>query len=70
MKLINKKKVAFFGKEFDTQRECAEYFGVSNAFMSTVFRGIKPPSNEMLERCGYRKIVKKTITYEKINDLD
>ena len=58
--------------EFDSQKESAEYFGVSQAMMSAIFSGKKPPTNVMLRRCGYEKVVTKKVEYHKAHhpDLD
>ena len=66
-KLIRKeKKWKLFNMEFDSLKESAEYFGVSQSMMSAIFSGKKSPTKEMLAQCGYKKIVNKTVTYEKI----
>ena len=64
--IISNKGVSFFGKEFSTQRECAKYFGVSAPYISEVFTGKREPSAKMLAKCGYRKVVNRSVTYEKI----
>ena len=60
------KGVRFFGKEFANQTECAKYFGISKPYMCAIFAGKKPPTEKMLAKCGYRKVVNRTVTYEPI----
>ena len=68
MKHINsEKKYQFFGLEFASNREAAEHFGVSDAFMSAIFRGKKEPTQKMLAEVGYKKVVTRTVTYEAVS---
>lgn len=58
-------KFYFFGKTFDKQKEAAEYYGVSYAYMSAVFLQKKPPTKAMLDDCGYEKVVTRKVEYVK-----
>ena len=47
-------------KKWDTQKELAEHLGISNAYMSDILAGIRPVSDGVARRLGYRRIVKYT----------
>lgn len=47
-------------KKWDTQRELADQLGVSAAYMSDILAGIRPVSDGVARRLGYRRIVKYT----------
>jgi plasmid maintenance system antidote protein VapI len=47
-------------KKWDTQKELAEQLGISNAYMSDILAGIRPVSDGVARRLGYRRIVKYT----------
>jgi plasmid maintenance system antidote protein VapI len=47
-------------KKWDTQKELAEHLGISNAYMSDIIAGIRPVSDGVARRLGYRRIVKYT----------
>ena len=66
MEIASIKQFTILGKSFPTSKSAAEYFKVSQAFMSMVFLGKKPPTKAMLKKLGYRKIVNKTVTYEEL----
>jgi plasmid maintenance system antidote protein VapI len=45
-------------KKWDTQRELAEQLGISNAYMSDILAGVRPVSDAVARRLGYKRIVK------------
>ncbi len=61
------KKYTFFGLEFDSLKNAANYFDVSVSLMSAIFSGKKRPSKRMLEVVGYEMTITKTIEYVPIN---
>ncbi len=64
------KKYTFFGLEFSKCKDMAEYFGVSNVFMSAVLNGHKPPTKKMLSKVDYKKVVKKIVSYVQVYESD
>lgn len=47
-------------KKWDTQKELADHLGISSAYMSDILAGIRPVSDGVARRLGYRRIVKYT----------
>tara|TARA_R110002020_G_scaffold7104_1_gene30041 strand:+ start:22 stop:231 length:210 start_codon:yes stop_codon:yes gene_type:complete len=47
---------------FDTQKQAAEWFGVSQPQMSLVLMGERSPNDAMLEATGYEE--RKTVTIQ------
>lgn len=48
--------------KFRNQKQAAEYFGVTNAMISAVMNGRKPPTDKMLLDMGFCKV----ISYERL----
>ena len=59
------KGVYWLGLKFKSQKEMAEYFGVSQNYISAVMTKKKSPSKKMLDIAGYEKVVIKTTRYDK-----
>lgn len=47
------------------QKIAADFYDVSEAYLSAVIRGVKPPNKNMLTDIGFDKIVVKKIIYKK-----
>lgn len=58
------KKFHFYGLVFDTNKEAADFFGVTQTHMSNVFNGSREPSSRMLQMAGYERI--QTVSIRKI----
>ena len=57
-------KIIFFDLEFKSNKEAADFFGVSQGFMSLVTSGRKKANDEMLRKAGYERVT----IYRKIEE--
>jgi plasmid maintenance system antidote protein VapI len=57
-------------KKWDTQRELAEHLEISNAYMSDILAGIRPVSDGVARRLGYKRINKYVPETRKEKDHD
>lgn len=52
-------------EEYGSQKKAAEAWGIDPAIVSKMITGVKPIYDNVLEEIGYKKEVKKLITYTK-----
>lgn len=45
-------------KKWDTQKELADHLGISNAYMSDILAGIRPVSQGVARKLGYKRVIK------------
>lgn len=62
------KTYKFFDLKFKKLDDAADFFGVSKSMMYSVFSGKKQPTKKMLDKVGFKKVTRRTTTYEKSDE--
>jgi plasmid maintenance system antidote protein VapI len=52
--------VVEMSKKWERQKDLADHLGISNAYMSDILAGVRPVSDRVARKLGYKRIVKYT----------